>query len=88
MKVKTRVIASLAGATAVGLAVAGYFIFVKPDNQPAATSSDSSHEVGVDGGTFTFHDGIKINVPEGAVEDGTTLSVGEVLPIDETGHAP
>jgi len=88
MKVKTRVIASLAGVTAAGLAVAGYSIFVKPDNQPAATSSDSSHEVGVDGGTFTFHDGIKIDVPEGAVEDGTTLSVGEVLPIDESGHAP
>jgi hypothetical protein len=78
----------VAVVVAVGLAVAGYLVFVKPDSQPTTTSSDSSQEVGKDGGTFSFHDGIKIDVPEGAVEDGTTLSVGEVLPIDETGHAP
>jgi hypothetical protein len=77
----------LAVMAAAGLVLV-YFIIVKPDSQPTSTSSDSSHEVGKDGGTFSFHDGIQIDVPAGAVEDGTVLSVGEVSPVDENGHAP
>lgn len=71
----------------IGL-VAGYLIFVKSDNLPVSSSGDSSHEVAADGGTFTFHDGIEIDVPEGAVEDGTTLSVGTVSHVATDGHAP
>jgi hypothetical protein len=71
----------------VGL-IAGYLIFVKSDSLPVSSSGDSSYEVSAKGGTFTFHDGIKIDVPEGAVDDGTVLSVGEVSPVEESGHAP
>lgn len=77
---------------AVGLIVAvlvvAAFFYFKPDSQPVSTSGDSSHEVSAKGGTFKFHDGIEITVPEGAVDDGTTLSVGKVSQLDETESAP
>lgn len=72
---------------ALVVGVAGYCAATAGDKL-VSSSGDSSHEVGAKGGTYTFHDGIEITVPDGAVEDGTTLSVGEISQIDQAEHAP
>jgi len=70
------------------LAVAGYLIFFRSDTEPASEPNPWTKSVDETGGSFSFPNGLTIDVPQDAVSDDAALMATEAELVTDSESGP